>query len=152
MGPRPAPRESPVLASNNVFRALADPTRRQILQLLRDGPMASGDIAARFPTAWSTISRHLSVLREGGLVLVEREGTILRYELNTTVMQELVKGLLDLTERREGIGSDRSDATDGPEHGSPMAHATDPPLTRPIDPAPATPVPTPTPGDRDAAG
>src|SRR5688572_10310174 len=80
-----------------VFRALADPTRRRILDLLRAGPMASGDIAARFPSAWSTVSRHLGVLREAGLVLMERDGTTLRYDLNTTVLQDVVKGLLDLT-------------------------------------------------------
>ena len=81
------------------FRALADPTRRRILDLLRDGPMASGDIAARFPSTWSTVSRHLGVLREAGLVLMERDGTTLRYDLNTTVLQDVVKGLLDLTAR-----------------------------------------------------
>ena len=82
---------------NDVFRALADPTRRQILQLLRDGPLASGEIADRFPTAWSTVSRHLGVLRGAGLILMERDGTTIRYELNTTVVQDLVSGLLDLT-------------------------------------------------------
>jgi len=80
---------------NAVFRALADPSRREILRLLRAGPMTSGDIAAKFPTAWATISRHLGVLRESELVIAEREGNSIRYELNTTVLQDLVEGLLD---------------------------------------------------------
>lgn len=77
------------------FRALADPTRRDVLRLLREGPMTSGELAAHFPTAWATVSRHLGVLREAGLVLAEREGQQVVYELNTTVLQELVEHLLD---------------------------------------------------------
>jgi DNA-binding transcriptional ArsR family regulator len=83
---------------NDVFRALADPTRRKILHLLRAGPLPSGEIASHFPVAWATVSRHLSVLRGADLILVERDGNSLRYELNTTVVQELVRGLLDLTD------------------------------------------------------
>src|SRR5215212_960646 len=85
-------------APNDVFRALADPTRRQILHLLREGPLASGEIAERFPVAWSTISRHLAVLRTADLILMERVGTTLRYELNTTVVQDAVTSLLDLAQ------------------------------------------------------
>ena len=80
---------------NAVFRALADPSRREILRLLRAGPLTSGEIAAKFPTAWATISRHLGVLRESELVIAERDGNSIRYELNTTVFQDLVEGLLD---------------------------------------------------------
>jgi DNA-binding transcriptional ArsR family regulator len=83
---------------NAVFRALADPTRREILQQLRAGPRSSGDIAAQFPSAWATISRHLGVLRDAELILAERDGNSIRYELNTTVLQEFVKELLDLTQ------------------------------------------------------
>ncbi len=82
---------------NAIFRALADPTRREILELLRKGPRSSGDIAAQFHTAWATISRHLGVLRDAELVIAEREGNSIMYELNTTVLQGAVKGLLDLT-------------------------------------------------------
>ena len=101
---------------NDVFRALADPTRRQILQLLRDGPLASGDIAARFPIAWSTVSRHLAVLRGADLILMEREGTTLRYELNTTVLQDVVRGLFDLT---DGAGAARRAGDPSPTHPTP---------------------------------
>ncbi|HKW10009.1 MAG TPA: autorepressor SdpR family transcription factor [Gemmatimonadaceae bacterium] len=79
----------------DAFRALADPTRREILHLLRDGPKSSGEIAEQFPTAWATISRHLGALRDAGLILSERNGQQIVYELNTTVFQDLVDHLLD---------------------------------------------------------
>lgn len=79
---------------NSVFRAMADPTRRDILQLLRDGPRTSGELAAHFPVAWATVSRHLGVLRDAGLVLAVREGQQVIYELNTTVFAELVEHLM----------------------------------------------------------
>ncbi len=79
---------------NDVFRALADPTRREILAMLRDGPRTAGDIAAAFDAAWPTISRHLGVLRNAGLVLAERQGQYVRYELNTSVLQDFVQHLL----------------------------------------------------------
>jgi DNA-binding transcriptional ArsR family regulator len=79
----------------DVFRALADPTRREILRLLRDGPRTSGEIADEFPTAWATISRHLGALRDAGLILSERNGQQIVYELNTTVFEDLVNHLLE---------------------------------------------------------
>lgn len=78
---------------DKTFRALADPTRRQILRLLRDGPQTSGEIADAFPSTWATVSRHLSVLREAGLVAAERHGQTILYELNTSVFQELLQHL-----------------------------------------------------------
>ena len=80
---------------NAVFRALADPSRREMLRLLRAGPLTSGEIAAKFPTAWPTISRHLGVLRDAGLVLAERDGQQVVYELNTTVFSDLVDHLIE---------------------------------------------------------
>lgn len=79
----------------SAFKALADPTRRDILRLLRDGPRTSGEIAAHFPTAWATISRHLAVLREANLILSTRHGQQIVYELNTTVADELFEHLLE---------------------------------------------------------
>lgn len=76
-----------------VFRALADPTRRDILRLLRQGPLTSGEIAQHFDAAWPTVSRHLAVLREASLVLSTRVGQQIVYELNTTVFQETVEHL-----------------------------------------------------------
>lgn len=77
------------------FRALSDPTRRAILRLLRDGPLTSGAIADSFPSAWATVSRHLAVLREADLVVAERDGQAIRYELNTSVFQDVVRHLAD---------------------------------------------------------
>lgn len=85
------------LIPNEAFRALADPTRRKILRLLRARPRSSGEIAGHFPTAWATISRHLGVLRSANLIVAEKNGTSVIYELNATVMQELVAHLLDWT-------------------------------------------------------
>ena len=82
---------------NDAFKALADPTRREILRLLRDGPLTSGEIAAHFTTAWATISKHLSVLRDANLIVAERNGTSMIYEVNTTVLHELMEHLMDWT-------------------------------------------------------
>ena len=79
------------------FKALADPTRREILSLLRGGPRTSGEIAGHFSTSWATISRHLGVLRDAELILAERDGQFIRYELNTTVFQDLIQQLLTLS-------------------------------------------------------
>jgi ArsR family transcriptional regulator, repressor of sdpIR and other operons len=81
----------------DAFRALADPTRREILRLLRDGPKTSGEIAEHFKSSWPTVSRHLAVLRDAGLILSERSGQQIVYELNTTVFQDLVEHLLEWT-------------------------------------------------------
>ena len=80
--------------ANAVFRALADETRRDILDFLRAGPRTSGEIADQFHSSWPTISRHLAVLRAGGLVVSERRGQAIHYELNTSVFQDLVQHLV----------------------------------------------------------
>jgi ArsR family transcriptional regulator, arsenate/arsenite/antimonite-responsive transcriptional repressor len=80
---------------NDVFRALSDPTRREILELLRSGPRTSGEIADKFKTSWATISRHLSVLKDAELILAERNGQHIVYELNTTVFQDVVEHLIN---------------------------------------------------------
>jgi DNA-binding transcriptional ArsR family regulator len=85
---------------NSVFRALADPTRREILRQLRNGPRTSGEIADRFPSSWATISRHLGILRDAGLVIAERDGQNIHYELNTTVFQDVVEHLMEWTRPR----------------------------------------------------
>lgn len=89
---------------NAAFRALADPTRRRILELLRSGPKTSGEIAEAFASSWPTISRHLAVLREAGLILATREGRHIRYELDTSVVQDLVQHLLGWVGRGKGGG------------------------------------------------
>jgi ArsR family transcriptional regulator len=79
---------------NTVFRALADPTRREILELLKARPLTSGEIAEVFPSTWPTISRHLAVLRDAGLIIATRNGQHVSYELNTSVVQDLIQHLL----------------------------------------------------------
>lgn len=78
----------------DAFRALADETRRDILEFLRTGPRTSGEIADQFHSSWPTISRHLAVLRAGGLVVAERRGQAIYYELNMSVFEDLVQHLL----------------------------------------------------------
>jgi ArsR family transcriptional regulator len=92
-----------VSSSNLAFRALADETRRTILRLLRDGPLTSGEIADRFDSSWPTISRHLAVLRDAGLVLPERHGQEIRYELNASVFQDLIQHLIEWTRPSGGV-------------------------------------------------
>ena len=81
-----------------VFKALADPTRREILRLLRSGPKSSGEIAESFDSAWPTISRHPGVLRDAELVTTQREGSTVMYELDTTVFQDTVEHLMTWTQ------------------------------------------------------
>jgi DNA-binding transcriptional ArsR family regulator len=95
-------------STDSVFKALADPTRREVLRLLHRGPMTSGEIAEQFPSAWATISRHLAVLREAGLVTTERNGSSIVYELNTTVFQDAVENLLSWIKPGGSNGKRRS--------------------------------------------
>jgi len=90
----------------DAFRALADPTRREILRLLRDGPLTSGEIAEHFPTSWPTVSRHLAMLRDAGLIVSERHGQQVKYELNTTVFEDLIQHLLEWTRPGSDEGSE----------------------------------------------
>ena len=78
------------------FKALSDPTRREILQLLRDGGLTAGEIAARFDTSAATISHHLSILRDAGLVIDEKRGKYIYYELNMSVVDEILGWLSEL--------------------------------------------------------
>ncbi len=79
----------------SVFKALADPTRREILRLLRDGPRTSGEIAEHFTSSWPTVSRHLGVLRDAELILAERSGQQISYALDTTVLDDVIAYMLE---------------------------------------------------------
>ena len=81
----------------DVFKALSDETRRDIIKLLRSGPMTSGEIAEHFDSAWATISRHLGVLRDADVIKATKNGGNVVYELNTTVLQDLVAQIFDWT-------------------------------------------------------
>jgi len=79
---------------NRVFRALADPTRREILRLLRKGPLSAGAIAERFPQRKSTLSAHFNVLKAANLVETERRGQTILYALNLSVFEETMAALM----------------------------------------------------------
>jgi ArsR family transcriptional regulator len=88
--------------SNSVFKALADPTRRAILHLLRKEEMTAGDLAARFDMSKPTLSHHFAVLKEAGLVTSRREGQTIWYALNTTVLEDILAWTLDLARGSKG--------------------------------------------------
>lgn len=78
------------------LKAMSDKTRREILNLLKDGDMTAGDIAAHFSMTQATVSHHLSVLKDGGLVTDRRDGKYIFYELNTSVIEEIMAWLIEL--------------------------------------------------------
>jgi ArsR family transcriptional regulator, repressor of sdpIR and other operons len=84
------------LSLTRSLQALADPTRRAILQMLNQRDMTAGEIGARFAISAPSVSHHLSVLKSADLVRAERSGQTIVYSLNTTVMQEFFQELLQL--------------------------------------------------------
>lgn len=78
------------------MKALADPVRREILNLLKGGRMSAGEITAHFSITAAAISRHLSVLREAELIRDTREGTYIYYALNASVLEEILLWVTDL--------------------------------------------------------
>ena len=74
----------------NTIKALSDPIRREILEMLKAGRLAAGEIAEKFPVSGAAISKHLSVLREADLIRDTREGKFIYYELNTSVLEEVM--------------------------------------------------------------
>lgn len=78
------------------MKALADPIRREILNLLKGGRLSAGEITAHFPVTAASISRHLSVLKEADLVRDTREGQFIYYELNASVLEEIMLWLTEL--------------------------------------------------------
>jgi DNA-binding transcriptional ArsR family regulator len=98
---------------STVFKALADPTRRQVLQLLRQGPKSAGELAEHFPVSKPTMSAHFAVLREAGLVDSDKQGKIIMYRLKMSVLEEA------LMEFSELLGLNLARRTE-----SPSSHAT----------------------------
>ena len=80
----------------NTLRALSDPIRREILNLLKGGRMAAGDIVDHFDVTGASISRHLSVLKEADLIRDKREGKFIFYELNASVLEEIMLWIAEL--------------------------------------------------------
>lgn len=81
------------------FKALSDPTRREILNLLKRGDLSAGEIADRFDMTAATISHHLSVLKQADLILDRREGKYIYYQLNLSFFEELLSWLKDFTHK-----------------------------------------------------
>jgi DNA-binding transcriptional ArsR family regulator len=82
--------------SQDVFKALSDPTRRQILRMLRKRPMPAGELAEAFAMTKGTLSHHFNILKQAGLVRCERRGQFQVYSLNTSVFEETLGMLIDL--------------------------------------------------------
>ena len=80
----------------NTLKALSDPTRREILNTLKKGKLSAGEIVEKFPVSGAAISRHLSVLKEADLIRDEREGKFIYYELNASVLEEIMLWITDL--------------------------------------------------------
>ena len=78
------------------LKALSDPIRREILNLLKSGRMSAGDISSHFPVTDASISRHLSVLKEADLIRDTREGKFIYYDLNASVLEEIMLWISDL--------------------------------------------------------
>ena len=84
------------MSSANSFKALSHPVRREILDLLKMGKMSAGEIADQFELTGATISHHLSVLKQADLVVESREKNFIYYELNTSVLEDMMVWLADL--------------------------------------------------------
>jgi DNA-binding transcriptional ArsR family regulator len=85
-----------LMSSNDAFKALADPTRREILRLLAKGELTAGELSERFDMSKPSVSHHFSVLKEADLIRSRRDGQKIIYSLNTTVAQDLLAWLWDL--------------------------------------------------------
>jgi ArsR family transcriptional regulator len=92
--------------ANDAFKALADPTRREILRLLRGGEKSAGELARHFDMSKPSMSHHFAVLRQADLVASRREGQQIYYFLNTTVVEDLLALIWGLLADRESAGKD----------------------------------------------
>ncbi len=84
------------MGMQNTLKALADPTRREILNLLKKRSMSAGDISEKFSVSFAAISRHLSVLKDADLIRDKRDGKYIYYELNASVLEEIMLWITDL--------------------------------------------------------
>ena len=90
---------------NQLFEALAHPTRREILELLKKGSMSAGAIAERFDVSKPTLSGHFAKLKNAGLIHADKDGTSIIYSLNLSVLEEVLLGFMG----RMGLAPDRKD-------------------------------------------
>lgn len=96
---------------NALFKALSHPARRRIVEMLRKGPMASGDIAAAFDMSWPTVTGHLNALKDAGLVEPERHGQSIRYRLEISAVEEALAFLLAMTGARAPDAASQTEDT-----------------------------------------
>jgi ArsR family transcriptional regulator len=85
---------------NIIFKALNDPTRREILQLLQERDMTAGEIVERFNISGPSISHHLDLLKQAKLVIAEKDGQYVYYSLNTTVVDEIMKWFMQFKSKK----------------------------------------------------
>lgn len=95
------------MSSNEVFKALSDPTRREILRMLGAGELSAGQLAEKFEMSKPSMSHHFSVLKEADLITSRREGQQIIYSLNTTVVQDMLTWMMDFF-RRDGERNTKS--------------------------------------------
>ena len=93
---------------SDVFKALADPHRRKILKLLRQGDMNVGEILSHFAMTGASLNHHLTILRHAGLVLSEKKGQHITYSLNTTVFQEVLEWIYEIKGEQNGNDSNQN--------------------------------------------
>ncbi len=84
------------MSIQNTLKALADPTRREILNILKKGSLSAGEISERFSVSFAAVSRHLSVLKDADLIRDSRDGKHIYYELNASVLEEIMLWITDL--------------------------------------------------------
>jgi ArsR family transcriptional regulator, arsenate/arsenite/antimonite-responsive transcriptional repressor len=102
-----------VTSDNKAFKALSDPTRREILGLLRKGERTAGDLAERFDMTKPSMSHHFAVLKDADLITSRRQGQTIWYGLNTTVVQDIMAWVMNLVR-----GADNKDNPASPKGGS----------------------------------
>lgn len=86
---------------NSIFKALNDPTRRQILELLQEKDLTAGEIAEQFKISFPSISHHLDLLKQSKLVTAEKDGQYVYYSLNTTVVDEILKWFIQFKQKKK---------------------------------------------------
>jgi DNA-binding transcriptional ArsR family regulator len=86
---------------NNLFKALNDPTRRSILEMLKEKDMTAGEIADQFNISKPSISHHLDLLKQASLVVAVKEGQFMVYSINTTVMDEMLKWMMQFSTKKK---------------------------------------------------
>ncbi len=85
---------------NAIFKALNDPTRREILEMLQQQDLSAGEIAEHFHISWPSISHHLDLLKQADLVRMRKEGQFVYYSLNTTVVDDIIKWLMQFKTKK----------------------------------------------------